>query len=487
MVQPRRSGGLTCSGEGCELAVEGCIHIWESRFRFGDLKNGNWAPPIKALRRKKVVADGESAWERHLSRPNPTVDGLKAETIMTRARVAMPVELTKVLFAVARACRKKQEYDDRVAGIQVTRGCPKVDIWDLAVMAILRAHDFLSYEELQARIDRYTTEGDDLGPYLHKRFNYKRVIEAMNGYTKSEDAAECAKADMRLTIALEKMRDVLLPLFREITTVALCDGMTLSTAATDNSRTGRLTKTKGAQVTLHVMYEERWGHMIAWRLTWYQHGTGSGESPQFPYLLKTTKEHCPAVKVIMGDGSYGSAKSRALCLLAGVELFCELREAQFDGSSALKFLSKAQIEGEKLRCSLQNPLFRQLYPFRNRVEGWNNVTRESGRNLISRVDISRRPKTKVEQLKENPLRADLNLPDDQEEADRFISREQFVGRAAHNEMLCRQVLSLARATVRCQEWYRTEVDFMIPIPFKPRPEDAEFSVFRPRIGLAPTG
>jgi len=481
LVTPGRLGDLRCSGEGCENALEGCVHIWEYRFRFGDLAGGSWKPPIKALRRTKGAPP---EWERHLERPNPDIDGRKSATIIRQARIAMPDEFPAALFGITDALRRAQEYEDRLAGKRPCRGGPQVDIWDLAVLATLRVHDFLSYEELQARIDRYAKDGNHLGPYLRDWFEYTRVIEAMTGYSKDKRPEKKLAADVRLTIALEKIRAYLLPLFAEITTVGVCDGMVLSTSATDNSRLGRFTrKTKSAQVTLHVIYDLRWGFIIGWRLTWHNHGRGSAESPQFFYLLKTMKEACPRVQVILGDGSYGSAKNRALCLMAGVTLFCELKESQFDGTSALEYLSQAQIDAEKVRCSLDNPLFRQCYPFRNRVEGWNNVTREMARNLISRAEVWRRPKTKVEQTKENPLRSDINLPKDQNEIEEIIRTEQFTGRATHNEMLCRQIASLVRALVKCQKHYGVTVDYAFPVPFKPRPEDDAFSIFRPRIEL----
>lgn len=483
LVQRGKNGEICCSGLGCENAIDGCIHAWEDEFRFGDLSAGNWVPPIRLLRvsAKRDGAAYESV-ERYLPRPNPTIGNLKTETLMRHALEAMPVEFIEILANTVRVLRRKEQYKKRVNGISRERGRPEVDIWDLVIMAVLRIHDGLSYEELQARIDRYSREGDDRGPFLTARFCHARVLEAMTGITKSDDLNQMAKAEIRMTASLTTLRDYLLPIFQHVTTVVMCDGMTLSTAATDNARKGHISRTKSHQVTLHAMYEHRWGIVVAYRLTWHQRGRGSAEVIQFPYLLRTTKERFPEVNVILGDMAFGSARNRALALVAGVDFYCGIKESQFEGKSAEQWLTPEQIEAEKARNSAENPLFRQVYPFRNRVEGWIEVQRsQASRNLISKVDSSRRPATRYEKTKENPLRADLELPEDQDEREHIIETEQFVGRACHNEMLCRQIMSIVRAIVKAQLWYETRIDLAFPRPFRPRPEDAEFSIFRPRI------
>jgi hypothetical protein len=351
-------------------------------------------------------------------------------------------------------------------------------------MAITRVHSRLSYEELAEEIADLSKPNETGSPILSQSFDHARVIEAMNGYIfmKTSDMVRRMEAEFRLTRALEVMRDRLLPLFRNVTTVVGCDGMVLSTAATDNARFGLKTRTRSAKVTLHVMYEMRWGIITAYRLTWHNRGRGSAESPQFPYLLKTTKQTMTETKVVLADMAFGSARNRAECLRKGVDLYCDIKDAQFLGKAALKYLTAEQILEEKRRCSVENPTYRQVYPFRNRVEGWHEVIRnQSERNLISQAELVYQPKTKDEQTKENPLRSDLNLPEDQVERDRIIASEQWVGRACHNEMLCRQIMTLVRAVVKAQEWYETRIDFGSPKAFQPRPEDQEFSIFRPRI------
>jgi hypothetical protein len=498
--------GLLCSGQGCEHAVEGCVHCWEDRFRFGDLAGGNYCPPTAMLKRKKGNEDGEdpAGYERHLTRPNPIVDGLTFEEIMRRAREAMPAEFPGVLAALTRTLKREHAYEDIVAGKKRGRGRTYTGIYDLAMMAIIRVHERLAYEELAERIDRYCEHGDDDGPFLNGWFDYARIIEAMTGYTKDKDPMAKAVAELRLTHALEEILDRLTPLFADVTTVVGADGMALSTGATDNARLKHVPRTRAAVLNFHVMYEMRWGIITAWRLTWHNRGLGSAESPQFPYLITATIRANPNTKVFLGDGSYGSARNRALCLAKGIDLFVELKEGQFKGNASNKWLSKAQVEAEKRRCSITNPLFCQVYPFRNRVEGWHEVIRnQSERNLISRVK-AKRPETLIELkkqamqrgvpaadiakaardpefLKNNPVLADLTLPEDQNEIEAIIASNQWTGRATHNEMLCRQIMTYIRAIVKAQMWYKTRVNFAAPKPFQPRPEDDLMSIFRPRI------
>lgn len=91
--------------------------------------------------------------------------------------------------------------------------------------------------------------------------------------------------------------------------------------------------------------------------------------------------------------------------------------------------------------------------------------------------------TKAELLKENPDSAEAELPESQEERDRIIETNQFVGRACYNEMLCRQVVSYLRALVKCAIHYNCEdIDFAVVVPFEPTQEDEEhFGIMRPRI------
>lgn len=478
---------LRCSGDGCEYALEDCVHCWEDRFRFRDLKGGNWVVPIALTRHFTKKGGQYEGVKRYLPRPNPTVDGLKFSTIATHARIARPVDVPSALFAAAAVARRQRGYDDHLSGVRRGRGRPGVDVYDLAVMALLRLAENLSYEQLQERINRYARDGAHGGPLLQEPFDYKRVVDAMTGHSRedesrAEDLEKRARDAERLTVAMEHIRDRFPPFFGNVVTVVGCDGMVLSTGATDNARKNQFDKSRGHQVLAHMMYDLRWGIVVAQRLTWFQRGRGSAESPQYPYLLSAARSRFPGIDTVLADMAYGSARNRAISLVANVRLYCEIKESQFEGEAALKWLKPHQIAFEKEFCSLANPLFRQVMPFRNRTEGWHEVQRNQiSRSLKSRVDRGNMPLTRKEKTKENPLRADLELPEDTDERERIIREEQFVSRACHNEMLGREILSYARALVDAQGWYKTSVDFWAPQPFQPRPEDEAFSIFRPRI------
>ena len=313
---------LICDGEHCKKTMYGCVHIWEDRFRYGDLKDGAWIPPIAALRIKNTGAAPYSGVERNLPRPNPVVDGLKAATITKHARLKMAGEIPVLVAQLARQLRKENEHELWVNGNRPQRGRRRVDIWEIAVAAVVRAFEHLSYEELDERVLKLHELEDEQGLLLRSTFENTRVIEAMTGWApRDTDPVERAVYDLRLTHVLNKLRDRLIQYFPKISTVTSVDGMVLSTAATDSSRRGSMTNTKAMHVELHVMYEHRWGFVTAWRLTWNHRGLGSGESPQLPYLVRRTKESLSGVKLISGDMAYGSARNRALMLAPGHPFF----------------------------------------------------------------------------------------------------------------------------------------------------------------------
>jgi len=59
---------LRCSGDGCENALEGCMHCWEDRFRFRDLKGGDWVVPIALTRHYTKRGGKYEGVKRHLPR-----------------------------------------------------------------------------------------------------------------------------------------------------------------------------------------------------------------------------------------------------------------------------------------------------------------------------------------------------------------------------------------------------------------------------------
>lgn len=418
--------------------------------------------------------------ERYLPRPNPTVDGRKAATVMKHARINMSDDVRGLLAQLTRQLRR----ENRAVELSRRRGRPRADIHDVAFAAVLRVAEQYTYEQLDREIDLLYGTFDGEGRLITAPFKHPRVAEAMTG-VKSKwypgDDREDPEVELRLTRVLEQIRARLRPLFSKVVTVAFLDGMVLSTSATDSARRGSYSRSnRGLRVELHVMYDHRWGIMTGWRLTWHNRGRGSAEAPQFPYLLKTTKEGFPLVRLVGGDGAYGSDRNHAISLRSGVQLIAMLKDEQFEGKTV--HLSDVDRLYVKEVNGLDSPLFRQFSPFRNRAEGHHETVRHIlGRNLLSEPDRTRYPVMTAKELKATPNAAEATLPEDQAERDYIIETEQFVGRACHNEMLCREIATLLRATAKAQRWYNRPVDFAYPVPFEPRPEDEAFSIFRPRL------
>ena len=106
---------------------------------------------------------------------------------------------------------------------------------------------------------------------------------------------------------------------------------------------------------------------------------------------------------------------------------------------------------------------------------------QQAKERLTKAEEAKALNKEIESFKKDPDKAELTLPEDEAGREAIIAKNQFVGRACHNEMLCREIVSLLRAFVKAREWYKVETDFAFVTPFEPRPEDDEFSVFRPRI------
>ncbi len=503
---PDTSTGYRCSGLGCQKAVLGCVHIWMHRFFLGDLKDMGFCPPIAALRVREPGGVPYESVERYLPRPNARIGAVTARWLAALARRDMPERTRLLLGELAQLLRMKREFQGRMFGVKRSVGRPTVDTYDVAVLAVLRMMNSDPYTALDFESTVLLTMTDEDGdPLISSRFKFTRVNEAMTGYARGKEDSD----DCRLTRVLEEMVARLLPYFRDITEVTMCDGMVLSTAQGVNSRRGRgvyeavwnkkkatkdgdgepeadakkvapKKRVRSIQTTAHLMYDPRWGFITAWRLTWHACGRGSGESPQFPYLLRTTLAVFPKVRTIMADMAYGSDRNHRECLWAKVWLVCALKPKQFQKET--KYLTDEQAAVIRERNSTTNVLFRQLIPFRNLVEACNSALRHyTFPYLVSRPDRSRKPALQVEKLKENPNRAESLLPEDQDEREQIIETEQFVSRACHNEMLCRQIVSLLRAVVRAERYYECKINLAYDTPFQHRPEDVEFTILRPRL------
>jgi hypothetical protein len=452
----------TCSGDECK---EGCVHSWEDAFRFGQYKGRRFVPPAERVRigerPKNDPTEAYGAARRVRKRPNPTIDGKKFATIMQTARIAMPMECKSILLEVFSKVANDEEERARRERVRsgepepkTGRGRPAVSLADRAFAAIVRFEDQLSYEALEKTITDLQRAG-----FVSREFSYKRVVEAMT------DPQH--KMDNFLGLVIETLKRP----FRNITKCLVLDGMAFSTARTDNSRKKRFTKNGPIQMSASMLYEIRFGFVAAFRVTWLMRGRGSNETMQFEYLVTKAREIFD-FEYVLADAAYHSARNERVAKRLGFKLISEPKHPYSYGKD------KEQGIDEALR--------NQAYRFRNRVEGWNDVTRETVEPyMVSRPDRKKYPAQTqkeliaAEKLKTEPNLAELMLPEDQNERERIINDEQFVGYTPNIEMRIRQIIGLLRATVKAQKYYSTTINFKMDRAFSPRPEDEEFSIFRP--------
>jgi hypothetical protein len=163
--------------------------------------------------------------------------------------------------------------------------------------------------------------------------------------------------------------------FRDAVTVGVMDGMILSTNKTDNARNGHFgQRPKTVLTELHVMYDIRWGIIMGFNLTWCARGRGSGEAPQYPFVLHDAKTAFPNLAMVQADLAYGSERNFSHSLARGIKLLVPVPNNAF---KAQKILTKAEVETIRRENDPNGPLIQQVFRFRNAVEGWNETQRRS--------------------------------------------------------------------------------------------------------------
>lgn len=460
----------TCGDEDCVSRPE-CRHRWEDDFRFGAYKGREFVVPTAGL----IVT--EEGIVRRRPRPNPRIDGVSLRTKNRRANIAMP---SRSLFILKEAIDIIREEDERRLG-RPGRGRPLTDKYDLAFACIVRVWTGNIYEWLNEDIGRWYNDG-----FITSEFDYARVNEAMTGNLGVPRRRNKAGMPVRvvpedlITRIIDRVNLRLMRPFRNVSSVFFLDGVVFSTGKTDNARRHRFDSAKAARIEVHAVYDWRWGFITGFRVTWFQRGRGSGEAPQFEYLVKRTSEVFD-ILFILADSAYSSDRNHALALRLKIHLVSMLKKNSFDPATKV-FLSPEDAEHvlREFGPERGGALLRQFDDFRMKGEGWHEVLRaKTGRHLFSHPDRSRVPSFIAEKLKENPNKADALLPDDPEERERIISEEQFTGRAVENEMRCRQTVTLVRALIKAEEHYNDRVNLRADRAFVPRPEDDEMSPFRP--------
>jgi hypothetical protein len=387
------------------------------------------------------------------------VGDIRAATLNRRAREGMPTvtkELAADLAHWMRTFRLPREE-------RQLRGRPPADIFDLAITAAFRAIEGWTYEQLRSQIAVWVQLG-----YLRQPFAYGRLVEAMTG-------------SRVLTAVLDTMCLRIEEYFRLVAQVFVTDGVVFSTARSDNPRTSRYSTGSAVRIICHSQYEMHWGLLTGFRLTWSQRGRGSGEAPQYPYLSRMT-HRIFRPQYDLADSAFSTDRNFAFADAMGYRLISPITESKFR-TDTKRFLTVERARFHLAECNARGPgaLMEQLYPFRSRAEGWHSVVREQTKAyLVSRPDRPRMPLTRAEDAKLHPERSYVGLPDDQEERDALIEREQDVGLACLNEFHARRLGLHLQALAKACKHYGRNIHFANMEPFEPSASDKAYSPFRPR-------
>jgi len=276
--------------------------------------------------------------------------------------------------------------------------------------------------------------------------------------------------------------------FRKSGNIFVADGTVLSTARSDNARRGAISRSGPVQVLAHMMYEQRWGVPTAFRLTWFQRGAGSAESPQLPYLMRETKRVGFRPDYFLADRAFSSEHNFHVALQLKAVLLSPLKMNSTGNGREVKWNidTKHKLGYEEARrivneCNPDNPgpHFTYLMPLRQASESWHAAQKNSILWYIaSRPDRSNMPMQLSKAVKENPNTHYEGLPESEVDRESFIRENQFVGRRVYNEYLSRMIAMCLRAVNRAEEWYSEAVDFTSEFAFTPVPEDGEMGPFR---------
>ncbi len=465
-LYPQRSGAMamvdsvrrTCSKAWCRKQVGECLDLIEDDFRFGPHSLHDYRPPEKYISEPRKKKNGKySNAKRIRSRPNPMVGEVTAATRKRWGRIELPDGVPRIAAELAHWLRTTDaEGQSRV----LSPGRPRIDKYDLAIVAALRAYDNLSFESLIKKTQRWHDEG-----VLTNAFHFNALSEMYGTQT--------------LIDVLDRMAQRIERIFRLIAKDYVCDGVVFSTASSDNSRTERYSDGGPVQVTLHAMYERRWGLLTGFRVTWDKRGRGSGEPLHFPHIVKMTKRNLN-VGNVLGDGAFASEANFKFADEQRFNLYAPITASKWK-SSTKKLLGEFRAAQIFKECNKSNPgpTMKQVYGFRNSAEGWHGVHQhETSHFIVARPDRGNYPLTKDEWIKANPESAYEKLPNDFAERERIIATEQNVGGKVVCEFYARRLAMHLHTLVITQEWYQEQVDFFADRAFRPRPEDDFFSMLR---------
>jgi hypothetical protein len=449
-----------CSAELCARNPH-CVHAYEHDFRFGKFKGMNYVPPASRL-----VVGKERVRVRNRPRPNPMVDGRRYETVRRKAYEEMPSRCWEIAAEIVRFIRAEASRGVKRDGVRVGPGRPRVDVYDAAVMAALKFGEKYAWYDMKHQIGRFFDAG-----WIQESFDQARCSELMNY--------------LAFAALLEYMCRLAERPFRKISKVLYVDGSVYSTKPTTNARKKEHLTTAyrdgSVAITLHALFDLRWGFMPAFRLTWWARGAGSGEGPHLPYLVKYAQEVFD-IESLLADEAYDADENLLLADTYNFNLFVPIDRAVTKSGKRKrrsKFLDAARADEWVQRNLKTAPglAMRIVSPFRQKGEGWNNVVRTiTGRSTISRPDRSNIPQFKNERAK-HPSAGD-DLPEDYDEREAFIIKEQDVGLRVRCEFLCRRLTLALRALVLAEIYYDDRVSIAGDRAFRGRAEDESFSIFR---------
>ena len=443
-----------------------CVDAWEDRFRFGTDAGISYRLPLANILISEAKG-GSRLIVRRRARPNVVRNGVTSQTHVKRARERSPERIPELIHDLIESIRADDLYNTPEAARPV--GHPPADRYGIAAASIARANGAFCFQEMTSR-----------NRDLHER----NLLPTLFHYNRMSDALGKEWLTSILEVAYFKARRV----FRKSGSIFVADGTVLSTARSDNARRGSISRSGPVQVLAHMMYEHRWGVPTAFRLTWFQRGAGSAESPQLPYLMRETKRTGFRPDYFLADRAFSSEDNFHVALQLRAVLLSPLKMNSTANGREVKWNSdtKQKLGYDEARriaadCNPDNPspLFAYLMPYRQASESWHAAQKNSILWYIaSRPDRSSMPIQMSKAIKENPETHYLGLPKSEVDREAVIREKQFVGQRVYNEYLCRMIAMCLRATNRAELWYRETADYSLDFAFSPVPEDEKMGPYR---------
>lgn len=343
-----------------------CYHCWLVRFRIGMYPDAKPPKAVEKIGRMYLNA-------KRIKHLKP--EGFGAVSDATTVRNALGEEGQRCPELLAELCYLVERRER--TGLP---GHPGSELRDVAFGLVWRAFLGFSYE----RVTKILEE--------HARMDRVRKIHHRNTYWKYMGSEEFSET--LLWMLVMTCRPV-----RNVETAAALDGTGFSGSVTEIHRA----RVEHDYVPV-VDKESKWmrcvyaygcstGLVMAYTLM-PDSGAGTGETTQFPEVVRQLKQVCNRLRYVIADPAYAHEKNFKLARESGFVLLSP-PQVKWDPKTK-KALGEELAREDKER--LNDPLMQMLYDLRNLIEGNNNVLKRLFHSYLTsmiRSDEKRRKKSMI--------------------------------------------------------------------------------------------